>query len=105
MGECNIDVQPGVCKLKTKIKAVMNEDMRVVFEVESDCPNIMKLAKALDSVDPMQNLFVKISESDVYRKADEVIPHTACPLPCAFMKAIEVAADMGLKQDVIIEIK
>lgn len=105
MGECNIDVQPGVCKLRTKIKATLNEEMMVVFDVESDCPDVMKLAAALGSVDPMQNICVKFSESDVYRKADEVINHTACPIPCAFVKAIEVASDLGLKQDVIIEIK
>ena len=105
MGECNIDIQPGVCKLRTKIKAVMNEDMKVVFDVESDCAEIMKLAEVLGPLDPFRNICVKFSESDVYRAADDIINHTACPVPCAFIKAIEVASDMGLKGDVIIEIK
>ncbi|MGI6471720.1 MAG: DUF6951 family protein [Candidatus Methanomethylophilaceae archaeon] len=105
MSECNIDIQPGVCKLKTKIKATMNDDMRVVFDVESDCADITRLAETLGSVDPFQNICVKFSESEVYRAADDIINHTACPVPCAFMKAIEVASGMGLKADVIIEIK
>jgi hypothetical protein len=105
MTECNIEVQPGVCKLRTKIKAVTNDEWKVVFEVESDCPSVRKMASSLGPIDPMQNVGVKLSESDIYRKADESIAHTACPVPCAFLKAIEVASDMGLKRDVTIEIK
>lgn len=105
MSECNIDVQPGVCRLRTRIKATMNEDMKVIFDVESDCADIMKLADSLGPLDPLKNVCVKFSESDIYRKADDIITHTACPVPCAFVKAIEVASDLGLKRDVIIEIK
>jgi hypothetical protein len=105
MSECNIDVQPGVCRLRTKIKAVTNDEWKVVFEVESECPNVRKMASSLGPLDPMQNVGVKLSESDIYKKADETIVHTACPVPCAFLKAIEVASDMGLKRDVTIEIK
>ncbi len=105
MSECNIDIRPGVCKLRTKIKATMNDEMKVVFDVESDCADVMRLAETLGSVDPFQNICVKFSESDVYRAADNTLNHTACPVPCAFIKAIEVASDMGLKGDVIIEIK
>ena len=105
MGECNIDVHPGVCKLKTNIKATLNDEWQVVFDVESDCPNVMKLAEMLGPMDPMKNICVKFSESDVYRGADDTIKHTACPVPCAMIKAIEVASDMGLKRDVLIAIK
>lgn len=105
MSECNIDIQPGVCKLRTKIKAVTNDEWKVIFEVESDCPNVRKLASSLGPLDPMQNVGVKFTESDIYKMADDAIAHTACPVPCAFLKAIEVASDMGLKRDVIIEIR
>lgn len=105
MSECNIDVQPGVCRLKTIIKATTNDEWKVIFEIESDCPNVCKLAAKLGPLDPMKNINVKFSESDVYRAADETLPHTACPVPCALVKAIEVASDLGIKRDVIIEIR
>ncbi len=105
MSECNIDVQPGVCRLKTKIKAIMNDDCKVVFEIESECSSVCKLAALLEPLDPMKNIVAKFSECDVYIAADDTIPHTSCPIPCALMKALEVASDLGLKRDVIIEIR
>lgn len=106
MSECNVDVQPGVCRLKTKIKAITNDEWKVVFEIESECPSVCKLAALLEEpLDPMKNINVKISESDVYKAADDTILHTACPVPCALIKAIEVASDLGIKRDVIIEIR
>ncbi|MGI5964269.1 MAG: DUF6951 family protein [Candidatus Methanomethylophilaceae archaeon] len=105
MGECNIRVLPGVCKLDTTIKATVTDDWKVVFQVESDCPSVMKLAEALGEMDPMKNLDTKIGETEVYLKANDTIAHTACPVPCAMIKAIEVASDMGLKRDVVIEIR
>lgn len=105
MSECNIDVQPGACRLKTKIKATMNNDCKVVFEIESECSSVCKLAALLGPLDPIKNIDAKFLECDVYIAANETIPHTACPVPCALMKAVEVASDLGLKRDVIIEIR
>ena len=105
MSECNIDVQPGACRLKTKIKATMDDDCNVVFEIESECSSVCELAASLGPLDPIKNLVAKFSECDVYIAANDTIPHTACPIPCALMKALEVASDLGLKRDVIIEIR
>ena len=45
MSECKVTVDPGVCKLGTVIVAKPSEDMMsVVFEVETSCPNISKIA-------------------------------------------------------------
>ncbi len=105
MSECNIDVQPGVCRLRTKIKATINDEWKVVFVIESECQSVRKLADILGPLDPMKNVNVRFSDSDIYKAADETIPHTACPVPCALAKALEVAADLGIKRDVIIEIR
>lgn len=105
MSECNIKVMPGPCKHETEIKATLTDEWKVVFEVTSKCSSVMRLAEALGEMDPMKNLSVKMGETEVYTKANDTIPHTACPVPCAMIKAIEVASDMGIKRDVIFEIR
>ena len=52
-----------------------------------------------------KTLYAIWTVDEYYRGADDTIKHTACPVPCAMIKAIEVASDMGLKRDVLIEIK
>ncbi len=44
-------------------------------------------------------------ETDIYKWASETLPHAACPVPCAMIKAVEVASDMGVKRDVEIKIE
>ena len=51
MSECKVTVDPGVCKLGTVIVAKPSEDMMsVVFEVETSCPNIRKMADKVGAV-------------------------------------------------------
>ena len=45
----------------------------------------------------------KVSKSTIYKLANDAIPHTACPVPSAMVKALEVAGDLGLKRGVTIE--
>ena len=100
MSECKVTVDPGVCKLGTVIVAKPSEDMMsVVFEVETSCPNIRKMADKVGAVNAYEAMGMKMCENPVYVAANECCPHAACPVPCAFIKAMEVAADLGLKKD------
>ena len=44
-------------------------------------------------------------QNPVYITASEHLNHSACPVACATLKAIEVAADLGLKRDVHLTIE
>jgi hypothetical protein len=46
-----------------------------------------------------------MNETVIYKWASERLPHAACPVPCALVKAVEVAGDLGLKRAVKIEIE
>lgn len=105
MPDCKVEVDPGVCKMHTVIVAKMGEDMMsVVFEVESDCPHVKKMAQSLEPVEPYSNVGGPIDKNPIYTCAGANLPHSACPVPCAFVKGMEVASDLGLMRDVNIKI-
>ena len=103
--ECTVTVDAGVCKMKTVIHAVQQDDMMIRLDIESDCHNILKMSWRIKPVNPYTEVESKICESDIYRWANEVLPHAACPVPCGMIKAIEVAGDLGIKRDVIIKVE
>ncbi|AIZ56198.1 hypothetical protein Mpt1_c02990 [Candidatus Methanoplasma termitum] len=47
MVKVKMEVNPGVCSLKTTIEAESEDMMTVVFNIKSDCPHVMELAAAL----------------------------------------------------------
>ncbi len=105
MGACKVEVDPGVCKLKTVIIAKPGDDfVSIVFDVQSDCPHVRELGQKVGPIDPYSSIGGPINENPVYVCAGGCLPHSACPVPCALMKAAEVAADLGLKRDVSIKI-
>ena len=60
------------------------------------------LAERLTSVAVLQEMRKSMPETAVYQAAGEARLHTACPVPCAALKAIEVAAGLALPADVAI---
>ncbi len=98
-------VDAGVCKMKTVIRAVQSDDMMVGISIDSDCHNILKMSWGIKSINPYTEIESKICETDVYKRANETLPHAACPVPCAIIKAVEVASDMGIKRDATITIR
>ena len=105
MTDCKVEVDPGVCKMKTVIVAKTAEDMMsITFEITSDCPHVQKLAASVQDVDPYSTIDMPVNENPIYVCAGGCLPHAACPVPCAMVKATEVASDLGLKRDVVIKI-
>ena len=103
MSDCRLCVDAGVCKMKTIITARTNDIGLVELDVKSDCPNILKLTWKLEPISPYSEVESEFYKSEIYKLAQETpIPHTACPVPAAMIKAIEVAGDLGLKRDVSI---
>lgn len=99
MGNCKVFVDAGVCKMKTTITAKENDMGLVDLKIESDCPNILKMSWGLKPMSPYAEVETKFNKSEIYRLANDTIPHTACPVPSAMIKALEVAGGLGLKRD------
>lgn len=103
--ECKVCVDAGVCRMVTRIHAVHQEDMMVRVSIESDCHHILKMSWGLKPINPYTEIESPICESEVYQLANKNLPHAACPVPSAIIKAVEVASDMGIKRDVTITIE
>ena len=99
--ECTVKVFAGVCGKTTTVHAKMNEDMNVDITVESDCPMVAKTP--VPQVVPWTEISCPMNESVVYKWASENIAHTACPVPCCIIKAVEASSGMALKKNFTIE--
>ncbi len=93
-------VKPGVCGLETTITAVSEDEQTVVFTVESACPYIQAMATEIPEVDGYKEAFGKIGDGEIYKAAHLHCKHPACPVPSAFVKAVEVACGLALPRDV-----
>ena len=106
MGKCTVKVEPGVCKLNSTITAELGDDMMTVnVKIESDCKFVRNFGAALKPVEAYTEFALPMVQNPVYITASEHLNHSACPVPCATLKAIEVAADLGLKRDVHLTIE
>lgn len=99
MSDCRVLVDAGVCKMKTLIIAEANDMGLVELKIKSDCPNILRMSWGLEPLSPYAEVEAEFHKSEVYRLANESIPHTACPVPAGIIKALEVAGDLGLKRE------
>lgn len=99
-----VKVQPGVCGLASTIRARLNADELVELTIESECGKIMKSAQSLQPVDAYAELFAPASQSALCAQLSQGL-HATCPVCCAALKAVEVAAGLALPRDVHIEIE
>ncbi len=105
MPKTTVTVDAGVCKMRTKITAWSTEMGDVEYTIESDCPKILRLSWSVKPLNPFDVVEVPFKDNPVYLLASEELEHAACPVPCAIVKAIEVASGLGLKRDVSIKIE
>ena len=102
MTDCRVCVDAGVCKMRTLITAKDNGMGLIDLDIKSDCPNILKMSWRLEPMSPYAEVEAEFSKSTIYQLANDAIPHTACPVPSAMVKALEVAGDLGLKREAVI---
>ncbi|MFA7622407.1 MAG: hypothetical protein WCX76_01465 [Candidatus Methanomethylophilaceae archaeon] len=106
MAECKITADAGVCRFRTVVEAVGDDEMNVTFRIKSECHAIREMAKELkDPMEVFEVLRLPFSDNPIYCAASRNINHSACPVPSAIIKAGEVAADLGLKRDVCFKIE
>lgn len=100
-----VTVEAGICGFLTEIEALLNESQQVKLEIDSNCPNIMALAEDYNLSEGMTEVFMPFGESPLFRAAKKHLKHSACPIPSAIMKAIEVTCGLALPRDVTMKIE
>lgn len=100
-GKASVNVDAGVCRFRTVIRACNDEEGNILYEIESGCPHAKKLQGCMpQSLTPFDALKMPFSENPIYECCGKVLAHSACPIPSALIKAAEVASGFGLKRDV-----
>ena len=100
MADSTLTVEAGVCKFKTIVSAEMDDSMNISFRIKSECPAVREMAKAVTPIMVFDAISMPFSENVIYKDFASKLQHVACPVPCAMVKAAEVAGDMALKKPV-----
>jgi len=95
-----VTVSPGICGFTSTITATVDDMYNVEITIDSPCAKIQELAGQIAELSAFDEIRKPITESAVYQAAAAGRCHTACPIPSAVIKAIEVAAGLALPKDV-----
>ncbi len=98
------EIHAGICGFTTVVHAEMDGD-ECVLTINSDCPDITKMAGELTRVDPMREISWRGRPPQVMEAAPRYCPHAACPVPAGIIKAVEVAAGLALPADAAISVR
>ncbi|MFQ5887990.1 MAG: hypothetical protein ACE5HY_04770 [Candidatus Hydrothermarchaeales archaeon] len=99
-----VTVDAGICGFTAIIKAKKKGKNKVRVEIFCPCEMIKEMDTELRGIEVSSNAFLKICDSVVYRLASKHIKHTACPVPAAILKAVEVEMGLALPKDVTMKI-
>lgn len=100
-----VHVNPGVCGLETIITVEKSGRSALNISLDTKCPYIKKMEPDLQDLDGYTECFSKFADSAVYASANQHCKHLACPVPCAIIKAIEVASGLALPRPVHFDIE
>lgn len=97
-----VEVEPGNCGMKALITADSEDGQTVQLSVDTSCPHVRAAVEGLGEVDGLIEATRPPGESAVYTALAERCTHSACPVPMAVLKAVEVESGMALPQDVTV---
>ena len=101
-GKVVMVVEPGVCRLVSKIE-VWPEGDELKCTIESGCQHVREFASKIEGIKTMDIIKMPFSENKVYQVGGKTLKHSTCVLPAAVLKGMEAAAGLGLKKDVSIK--
>lgn len=99
-----IEINSGACGFITKVSAIKVNKQTVEIDIETDCPNIQKVAGNVKTVNPLKELFCKLHDTEVYKILAKGVVHPACIVPSGVLKAVEVAAELALPKESYIRV-
>ncbi len=94
-------VNAGNCGFSVAITVEKVEGKKVRVSLDTECEMAVDMLEDISLLD-MRVLFSKHFANPVYRAADNYLKHTACPVPCAILKATEAELGLCLPEDVTI---
>ncbi|MGQ9696954.1 MAG: DUF6951 family protein [Armatimonadota bacterium] len=93
-------IMPGICGLETVVQVCMTDSDTAEIQTATACDLVRSALEDLRSVTAVE----AISSDCVAAACRRAGMHPACPVPCAVVKAIEVAAGLALPGSVRIDI-
>jgi hypothetical protein len=101
-----VRVCAGVCGFVTRVKADRENRRDVRIAIESDCESVLNLGFFLEQLGALTMKDIMSTDREknsVLRASGETLPHAACPVPVAVLKACEVAQGLCLPRPVTID--
>jgi hypothetical protein len=98
-------VDAGVCGFKAAVHARKTGDWSVAVRISSGCDMLTDMNSELAEVNWRKGVFGRIENCVIYQICSRHVRHTACPVPAAILKAIEVEAGLALPADVTMKIE
>jgi hypothetical protein len=97
------EITAGICGFVTTVD-VSCEEYKCTIAIQSDCPDVQKLAAELTEADAFHEISYRGGRPRTFELGERYLPHAACPVPVGIIKAIEVAAELAFDRDVLIRI-
>lgn len=102
--EVKVRADPGICGFRTEIGVKRVSKDRVEISINgSGCRHIQSMAEALNGL-TLRELFSPITKNPVYLAAQKARCHPSCIVPVAIIKASEIALEVALPKDVLLEV-
>lgn len=95
-----VKVSAGACGFTSVIKVTRKSKAKVSVEIFSACKDLRSMAEDFTEIDWHSGVFVKMTESAIYKSAAKRLIHADCPVPCAIIKAIQIEVDAMLPTEV-----
>jgi len=98
------EINSGICGFTTTVDVSCGDDYKCDIAIESECPNVKKLAAELTEVDAFGEISYRDGRPRTFELAEQHLQHTACPVASGIIKAIEVSAELAFPKDATIEV-
>ena len=94
-------VNSGACGFTVTITAEKGKEKKIIIALDTACEMVQKMLTDIATVDQRMTL-TGFRDNPVYLSAAKHLKHTACPVPSAILKAIEVEAGLNVPRDATI---
>ncbi len=95
-----MNVDPGACRLHSKVIGWMDDDGMLRVHITSDCRSVVEFGKHLRPMEVMEVLRMPYCENSIYLEGGRTLKHATCAVPLAVLKCLEVAGGMGVKRGI-----
>lgn len=92
-------VKSGACGFTVAITVEKHSDGKMTVSLDTSCEMVKKMLEDIAILDRFTP-FAGFQSNPVYISAAKHLKHTACAVPCAVLKALEVEAGLNVAKDV-----